>query len=85
MAALQPSAAMRRAVPWSHAKSTRASGRGAEVEPFLGTQLFRGTIDGAAYEAAVRALLAAIDALPRLAPLLPQIDRERLTPLASAA
>ena len=35
---------------------------------FLRTQLIRGAIDGAAYEAAVRVLLAAIEAEPRLLP-----------------
>jgi hypothetical protein len=52
---------------------------------FLRTQLIRGAGDGAAYEAAVRVLLAAIEAESRLAPLLPRIDRERLIPLAFAA
>jgi hypothetical protein len=42
-------------------------------------------INGAAHEAAVRVLLAAIEAEPRLAPLLPRIERERLVPHASAA
>jgi hypothetical protein len=51
---------------------------------FLRTQLIRGAIDGAGYEAAVRVLLRAIEAEPRLAPLLPRIDRERLIPYASA-
>ena len=52
---------------------------------FLRTQLIRGAIDGAAYEAAVRVLLAAIEAEPRLLPLLPRIDRERLLPPAPMA
>jgi hypothetical protein len=52
---------------------------------FLRTQLIRGAIDGVAYEATVRVLLAAIEAEPRLAPLLPRMDRERLIPLAPAA
>jgi predicted PolB exonuclease-like 3'-5' exonuclease len=52
---------------------------------FLRTQLIRGALDGAAYEAAVRVLLATIEAEPRLKPLLSRIDRERLIPYAPAA
>jgi 3'-5' exonuclease len=52
---------------------------------FLRTQLIRGAIDSATYERAVGVLVAAIEAAPRLAPLFPRIDRERLIPHAPAA
>jgi predicted PolB exonuclease-like 3'-5' exonuclease len=52
---------------------------------FLRTQLIRVAIDGATYERAMGVLLVAIGAEPRLAPLLPRIDRERLILPALAA
>ncbi|HTN84173.1 MAG TPA: hypothetical protein VL242_10820 [Sorangium sp.] len=54
---------------------------------FLRTQLLRGELAPAAYVAAMEALLAALNREPRLAPMLPRIDRKRLmlTPDAGKA
>jgi predicted PolB exonuclease-like 3'-5' exonuclease len=50
------------------------------VALFLRTQLLRGEVDAVACARAMRMLLDAMAAEPRLAPLLPLIDRERLMP-----
>jgi 3'-5' exonuclease len=47
---------------------------------FLRVQLLRGQLYPSAYGTAMEALLGKIDGVPRLAPLLPLIDRERLIP-----
>jgi predicted PolB exonuclease-like 3'-5' exonuclease len=47
---------------------------------FLRTQLLRGELDAAACAQAMGVLLATIASEPRLAPMLPLIDRERLVP-----
>jgi hypothetical protein len=49
---------------------------------FLRTQLLRGVLAPAAYVEAMEVLLKKIKTTPRLAPLLPFIDRERLVPKA---
>jgi hypothetical protein len=54
------------------------------VALFLRTQLLRGEFDSDGYVTAMEALLCAIEQEPRLAPMLPIIDRERLL-RASAA
>ncbi|WP_438002682.1 hypothetical protein WME89_27385 [Sorangium sp. So ce321] len=45
---------------------------------YLRTQLLRGELAPAAYVAAMEVLLAALEREPRLAPLLPRIDRKQL-------
>jgi 3'-5' exonuclease len=50
---------------------------------FLRVQLLRGWLSPSGYTEAMEGLLAKIEGVPRLAPLLPLIDRERLIPRAA--
>jgi hypothetical protein len=50
------------------------------VAVFLRVQHLRGVLDAAACAHALRVLLAAVAGEPRLQPILPHVDREKLIP-----
>jgi hypothetical protein len=62
-----------------------ADGWGPTAALFLRVQLLRGALAPASYVAAAEHLLATIEREPRLAPMLPLIDRDRLLITGGAA